>query len=196
MGIAAVLRGVPLLAFPGPARHHSNAVAGGEGVQDQLGGVLGGGGGGGGYVALPLDVMARAGVREEDVLREGAGARGLREAVFEVAVRASDHLITAREMVRGVMAGSSLAVADERKGAEEEEGEGRGVSGREGKEGKEERKRREVLDAFGVFMPAVACQMWLDRLQGVDFDVFREEVRRREWRLGWKAYWAFRRKMF
>jgi len=47
-----------------------------------------------------------------------------------------------------------------------------------------------------VMMPAVSTSLWLDRLQRVDFDVFREELRRREWRLPWKAYWAFRRKMF
>ncbi|KAI5840153.1 Squalene/phytoene synthase-domain-containing protein [Morchella snyderi] len=75
-GIAAVLRGMPLLAFP-----------------------PGGGGGGGGAVVFPLDVCVQQGLRQEDVLRRGGGAAGLRDAVFAVATRANDHLITARKML-------------------------------------------------------------------------------------------------
>lgn len=47
--------------------------------------------------------------------------------------------------------------------------------------------------AIGVLLPAVATALWLERLEKVDFDVFRPELRGREWRLPWKAYWAYRR---
>jgi len=76
-GVAAVLRGVPVLAAGG------------------------GGGGGAGAVVLPLDVCAECGVRQEDVLRRAGGAPGLRDAVFRVATLANDHLITARNMLDG-----------------------------------------------------------------------------------------------
>lgn len=68
-GIAAVLRGVPVLAAEG-------------------------------NVVLPLDVMANHNVRQEDVIRTGAAAKGLTDAVFEIATRANDHLITARAALR------------------------------------------------------------------------------------------------
>lgn len=78
-GIAAVLRGIPHLAA---------ASAGSAAV-----------------VVFPLDVCAEFGLRQEDVLRCAADAagtpppQGLGDAVFSVATRANDHLITARKML-------------------------------------------------------------------------------------------------
>jgi NADH dehydrogenase [ubiquinone] 1 alpha subcomplex assembly factor 6 len=69
-GIAAVLRGIPLLAAQGT-----------------------------GAVVLPLDVCAEFNLRQEDVIRMGGNAPGLRDAVFKVATLANDHLITARKML-------------------------------------------------------------------------------------------------
>jgi NADH dehydrogenase [ubiquinone] 1 alpha subcomplex assembly factor 6 len=45
---------------------------------------------------LPADVAAQHGVVDEDVFRNGAGAAGFRDAVFTVATRGMDELITAR----------------------------------------------------------------------------------------------------
>lgn len=177
-----MLRGLPLLAFPGPGNHHSNSS--GLPVSDFQ---RGGGGTRQGLVTLPLDAMAEAGVREEDVLRQGAAAPGLRDAVFAVATRASDHLITARTMLANVRKGEDVGHEFEYEG---EEGHRYAETGSSGSQ------KEEVERAFGVLMPAVSTQLWLERLQGVDFDVFREELRGREWRLPWRAYWAFRRKMF
>ena len=167
-----------------------------------------------GVVALPLDVMAEVGVREEDVFRKGAEAEGLRDAVFRVATRASDHLITAREMVRRLRRGEGAG-----HGFEEEGGEGfeygRGAEQQDDDDddgaqeqqdlslhvGNERRSNptREIDSierAFGVYMPSVSVGLWLERLQKVDFDIFRAELRRREWRLPWRAWWAYRRRKF
>ena len=184
-GITAILRGLPLVAFPAPPNHHSNTSA--------LGGTLDSQRRTQGSVTIPLDVMARAGVREEDVFRKGAEAEGLRDAVFEVATRASDHLITARQMLKNIYAGQDVGHAFEYEGEEEHQHQHQHERGAGGKCAQQ---REEVERAFGVFMPAVATELWLNRLQKYDFDVFREELRRREWRLPWRAYWAFRRRMF
>lgn len=186
MGIVAVLRGLPLVAFPAPPNHHSNSGS--------LGGSLEGQRRQQGRVTLPLDVMARAGVRDEDVLRKGGEAAGLRDAVFEVATRASDHLITARQMLKNVKAGEDVGHAYEYEGEEGHEYGGEG--GRSEGVGREARQKEEVEQAFGVMMPAVATGLWLDKLQTCDFDIFRDELRRRDWKLPWKAYFAHRRKMF
>lgn len=53
-------------------------------------------------VVLPLDVMAAHDVSQESVLRLGPEAPGLKDAVFEVATRANDHMLTARKMLNEV----------------------------------------------------------------------------------------------
>ncbi|KAK5167618.1 uncharacterized protein LTR77_007317 [Saxophila tyrrhenica] len=178
-GIAAVLRGLPLIAFPGPQNSHSNQgqMAGDVGASKQ------------GAVVLPLDIMASTGVREEDVLRNGAEAKGLRDAVFQVATRANDHLITARQMLDSIRAGQGEGHEFEH-GHEEEHTAFPGVLGG----GKAETQAQEVERAFGVFMPAVATQLWLDRLQKCDFDVFDAKLRVTDWKLPWRGFWGWRRR--
>lgn len=176
-GITAVLRGLPLIAFPGPANSHSNQsgqMAGDVGASRH------------GAVMLPLDIMAECGVREEDVLRNGAQAHGLRDAVFAVATRASDHLITARQMITNVRAGKDAGHDFEHQHEEEHI--------YSPQKGKAESQSQELERAFGVFMPAVATQIWLDRLQKVDFDVFSDKLRVTDLKLPWKAFWAYNRR--
>lgn len=176
-GIVAVLRGLPILAFPGPHNHHnSNSVAG----------VAPGTGSKQGVVVLPLDIMAKAGVRQEDVLRKGAEADGLRDAVFEVATRANDHLITAREMLKNLKAGEDAGHAFEYEGEE-----GHDYDPKGGKRTESEDLER----GFGALMPAVSTRLWLNRLEKLDFDVFRPELREREWTLPFKSYWAFSKRI-
>ncbi|RDW88716.1 hypothetical protein BP6252_00748 [Coleophoma cylindrospora] len=175
-GIAAVLRGLPLIAFPPPPNHHSNSAG--------LGGAMGGTGGRQGAVMLPLDVMADAGVKEEDVLRQGAEAPGLKDAIFTVATRANDHLITAREMLKNLQQGKDAGHDFEHEGEE----------GHDYVESKSGSQVQDLERAFGVFMPAVPTRLWLESLEKNDFDIFQPELRARDWKLPWKAYWAFSRR--
>ncbi|KAK5119119.1 hypothetical protein LTR62_000330 [Meristemomyces frigidus] len=178
-GIAAVLRGLPLLAFPGPANSHSNQgqFAGDVRATRQ------------GAVLLPLDVMAESGVREEDVLRNGSEAQGLRDAVFVVATRANDHLITARQMLAQVRAGKEADHEYEYRDEEEHMYPPTTKSS-----SKAESQAQEVERALGVFMPAVSTQLWLDRLEKADFDVFHQKLRVTDWRLPFKGFWAWQRR--
>jgi NADH dehydrogenase [ubiquinone] 1 alpha subcomplex assembly factor 6 len=185
-GITAVLRGLPLVAFPPPPNHHSNQPAT----------VTGGSGSGSarhGAITLPLDVMAQAGVKEEDVFRQGAEAPGLRDAVFAVATRASDHLITARQMLKNLHAGEDVGHEFEHEG---EEGHEYGEQPENQQQSPYERQLKEVERGFGVLMPAVSTQLWLNRLEKVDFDIFNPELLRSDWRLPWKAYLAHRSRSF
>jgi hypothetical protein len=52
----------------------------------------------------------------------------------------------------------------------------------------------EINRAFGVFMPAIGTRLWLDRLQKFDFDIFKPELLRSDWKLPWKSYLAYTRK--
>jgi NADH dehydrogenase [ubiquinone] 1 alpha subcomplex assembly factor 6 len=176
-GIAAVLRGLPLLAFPPPPNHHSNNAA--------FGGAHGAGGRHG-AVVLPLDVMVEAGVKEEDVFRMGADAPGLKDAIFTVATRANDHLITAREMLKNLQQGKDAGHDFEHEG---EEGHEYAEVDQKGNAQKEDLER-----GFGVLMQAVPTRLWLERLEKADFDVFKPELRTTEWKLPLKAYWAHSRR--
>lgn len=180
-GIAAVLRGVPLLAFPPPPNQHSNNPAGmGLPPTREKQGVI----------TLPLDVMGKCGVHEEDIFRNGSNAAGIRDAVFTVATRASDHLITARTMLKNV-------AEDRGPGHEFEhmDDEGRDYSRYESESDTSAQKTREDKDrGFGIIMgPAVSTQLWLNRLQKVDFDIFHESLRRLEWKLPYIAWMRHRK---
>jgi len=178
-GIAAVLRGLPLIAFPPAPNHHSNNAA--------FGGSLGGNvGGRQGAVVLPLDVMIEAGVKEEDVFRLGAEAPGLRDAIFVVATRANDHLITAREMLKNLQQGNDAGHDFEHEGEEGHHYSGSSSKGRS--------QAEDIERGFGVLMPAISTRLWLEKLEKLDFDVFRPELRAREWRLPWKAYLSHSRR--
>jgi NADH dehydrogenase [ubiquinone] 1 alpha subcomplex assembly factor 6 len=176
MGITAVLRGIPFVAFPQPQPlGTSNSITGAAGPTQ-------------GAVMLPLDVMAEANVREEDVFRQGSAAPGLRDAVFTVATRANDHLITARDMISKLRSEGTLGHDFEHQHDGEHQYSPQQLSAGS------EVQLAEIEQAFGVFMPSITTQSWLDRLQKVDFDVFDPSLRKADWKLPWKAYWAFSRR--
>jgi NADH dehydrogenase [ubiquinone] 1 alpha subcomplex assembly factor 6 len=173
-GIAAVLRGVPLLAFPPPPNSHSANPPGlGLPPTRERQGVI----------ALPLDVMSQSGVRENEIFHKGGEADGLRDAVFTVATRASDHLITARTMARS-------ARNDE---SPDHEFEHLGDESHQYPSEAEEKPHDEYQQSYGVLMgPALSTQIWLNRLEKVDFDVFHSSLRQAEWQLPFKAWWQSR----
>jgi NADH dehydrogenase [ubiquinone] 1 alpha subcomplex assembly factor 6 len=180
-GVAAVLRGLPLLAFPPPPKSHSASNSLSPGIASLAGQS---GGAWRAAVPLPLDVMAEMGVKEEEVFRLGSQAPGLKDAVFKIATLANDHLITARQMLKNLETGQQaghefehLADMDLARSY-----------------GSNSVKPDEIDQAFGAFMPAVSTQLWLDRLEKADFDIFDPKLRQREWKLPWKAFWAYRRK--
>jgi len=174
-GIAAVLRGLPMIAFPPPPNHHSNNSMFRSNPGNRQGAVI-----------LPLDIMAEAGVKEEDIFRHGAEAPGLKDAIFTVATRANDHLITAREMLKNLRQGKDADHDFEHEGEE-------------GHQYPEPRTRDhspkdDIEKGFGILMPAIATKLWLEKLESLDFDVFKPELRARDWRLPWKSYWAYTRR--
>ena len=179
-GICAVLRGFPLLAFPSPPTHHSNST----GALAQLPPSNRQG-----VITLPFDVMSASGVREEDVYRKGGAAPGLKDAVFAVATRASDHLITARSMLQSIK-----RYEDPGHPYEHEHDEGHDYSKYgTGVRLSSERRKEEYEKGFGIVMgPAVSTQLWLDTLQTCDFDVFHPSLRRPEWKLPIVAWWKHR----
>jgi NADH dehydrogenase [ubiquinone] 1 alpha subcomplex assembly factor 6 len=178
-GIAAILRGLPLVAFPPTPTHHaSNAMGGALGSPPQA------------AVVLPLDIMAQAAVQEEQVLRQGPDAPNLKDAVFSVATRANDHLLTAREMLKNLKKGEDVGHAYEY--AEDMERAESALSSN-GVKQKACDQMNDVSRGFGVLLQAASTSLWLEKLQKADFDVFHADLRKMDWKLPWRLMMANRR---
>ncbi|KAK7210654.1 hypothetical protein V2G26_017832 [Clonostachys chloroleuca] len=159
-GIVAVLRGIPVLAAPAqPVQTPSGFDAPTTHKPSLL---------------LPLDIMAEEGVKEEEVFRQGPNAPGLQEAVFKVATRANDHLITAREMLKRIQAGQDPGHDFEYQGEGEhiyEEGDDATLELRRG---------------FGVLLEGIPAGQFLENLEKANFDPF--AVKSSGWRLPWRIW--------
>lgn len=172
-GIVAALRGVPVLAAPPrDVRTPRGGVERGTGTQALL---------------LPLDVMAEADVREEEVFRSGGEAHGLQDAVFKVATRAHDHLITARELLQSAKEGSEPGHAFEHEGEAGHVYEAGAVEGAE--DGRD--TRANVKRGFGVLLEAVPALEFLKGLESREFDPFKPA--RHNWLLPVRIWQALRR---
>ncbi|KKA30282.1 hypothetical protein TD95_003866 [Thielaviopsis punctulata] len=147
-GLAATLRGLPILTS----------------ARDPL-------------LGLPLDVLARHGVREELVVRYGPQADGLRDAVFDVATRAHDHLITAREILRDVKAGRAV----------NHEFEHMHDDGHVYHDKEDTSEWARIRKVFGVFLEAVPAADYLHDLEKAQFDPWRVG---KSWKLPFRMWWA------
>lgn len=164
-GIAAVLRGVPVLAAPPRPIRTPAGVDTPPASSSQA-------------LLLPLDIMAEVGLREEDVFRHGPEAQGLQDAIFKVATRANDHLITAREMLANIQQG-------EDPGHEYEHQAESGHVYDSGNDG--DSSRIDVKRAFGVLLEAVPTGEYLERIEKTNFDPFRVQA---SWKLPWRIWRA------
>ncbi|EHK20556.1 uncharacterized protein TRIVIDRAFT_49060 [Trichoderma virens Gv29-8] len=144
-GIVAVLRGVPVLAAPAQPVQTPSGVETPSRNQALL---------------LPLDILAEEGVKEEQVFRQGPNAPGLQDAIFRVATRANDHLITAREMLKRLKAGQDPGHDFEHQGEGEHQYDD------------ESDTARDVRRGFGVLLEAVPAAQWLLNLEKANFDPF------------------------
>jgi len=167
-GIVATLRGIPVLAAPSkPIQSPSGMNVGNTKAPALL---------------LPLDIMAGSGVQEEDVFRHGPDAEGLQDAVFKVATRANDHLITAREMLENLKAGKSLGHDFEH------EGETGHVYSPEEPISSGSRSEQALRErAFGVLLEGIPARDYLARLEKANFDPFRVKS---SWNLPWQLWRA------
>lgn len=159
-GIVAILRGIPILAAPSqPVQTPSGLEAPVTHKPSLL---------------LPLDIMAEEGVKEEEVFRQGPNARGLQDAVFKVATRANDHLITAREMLKRLKAGEDPGHEFEHEGETEHLYEDSNDT------------MRELRQGFGVLLEAAPAGQFLENLEKADFNPY--AVKTGGWRLPWRIW--------
>ncbi|KAI0431393.1 Squalene/phytoene synthase [Xylaria sp. FL1042] len=170
-GIAAMCRGIPVLAAPTqPVKSPDGAN-----VAASRNPVL----------LLPLDIMAETGLREEDAYRHGPEAQGFQDAVFKVATRANDHLITAREMLKNIRAGEHPGHEYEHQGEEHHEY----PDSESNREGIDPVLRR----GFGVLLESVPANYYLTRLEAENFNPFTVKG---GWKLPWRLWRAHKSQQF
>ncbi|KAH9992020.1 Squalene/phytoene synthase [Xylariaceae sp. FL0662B] len=166
-GIVAVLRGIPVLAAPSPPVKSPSGTDVGRGRNPVL--------------LLPLDVMAETGLKEEELYRQGPRANGFEDAVFTVATRAHDHLITAGEMLKNLHAGQSPGHEYEHQD-EEQHVYSQTTLG-------DDDITQDLYRGFSVLLEAIPAGDYLIRLQAQDFDPFTVKS---SWKLPWRLWKAMR----
>ncbi|KAI0436050.1 Squalene/phytoene synthase [Xylaria telfairii] len=166
-GIAALCRGIPVLAAPAPSVKSPDGAS----VAASRNPVL----------LLPLDVMAETGLREEDVYRHGPEAEGFQDAVFTVATRANDHLITAREMLKNIRAGEHPGHEYEHQNEEHHAHPESSL----GQESIDPLLRR----GLGVLLEGVPANDYLTRLETENFNPFKVKA---SWKLPWRLWRAYK----
>jgi NADH dehydrogenase [ubiquinone] 1 alpha subcomplex assembly factor 6 len=133
--------------------------------------------------------MAQCNVQEEQVLRQGPLAPNIKDAVFTIATRANDHLITAREMLQNLQQGKDIGHDYEYSNEAEH------IDTTSDKTGIT-KQMEEVNRGFPVLMTAIGVSSWLERLERNDFDIFSPEVRKMYWKLPWSLYLGNLRRRF
>ncbi|CAI4219008.1 unnamed protein product [Parascedosporium putredinis] len=164
-GITAILRGIPILLAPPPPPPPRPALTPQPRSRDP-----------------PPPRCPRRARRERGVhISPRPRGPGFRDAVFTVATRANDHLITAREMLKNLQAGQHAGHDYEHEGELEEH---------IYDDGGEDDVARDVRRAFGVLLEAVPAQDYLSELEKRDFDPF---AVRPGWKLPWRIWRALKK---
>lgn len=161
--MVALLRGIPILTT---SSKPVISLADPSGVECQQ------------KLLLPLDVMAKAGLKEEDVFRKGPSAPGLQDSVYELASLAQQHVLAAREKLQAVQRVLNVDRHGRQTPADSI------VDGETDLPVKIER-------GFWVLLHAVPCLEYLKDLERKSFDPF---AVRRSWTLPLRMWAALRKR--
>lgn len=133
------------------------------------------------HVTLPVDLMTKFDLSQEELLRLTQGhikdkeeiesvKEKVKSVVYETAVVANDHIITARTKLK--------------ESQEEIAGLVRG-----NKKFQARKWRRNLPDViFTPFMVGIPTVLYLQKLEKYDFDVLHPKLQQKEWRLAWVSF--------
>ena len=116
-------------------------------------------------INIPHDIAQKHGIVEEDVLRKGSEAQGLRDALYEIGTRGMDELITARRELKGSGGKVDPKIATPI-----------------------------FLSAVSRYQKTmteyqVPAEAYLQRLEKADFDVFHQDLAKDDWKLAPRIWW-------
>lgn len=137
-------------------------------------------------ITLPIDLMTKYDISQESLLRLVQGHQSsneeveaiqmqLKNVVYDTAVVANDHIITARSKLQRAREQIESVVAENKSD--------------EILQKYSSKWRRGIPDViFTPFMVAIPTTLYLQRLERCDFDLFHKKLAQKEWRLAWRSY--------
>lgn len=138
-----------------------------------------------GQMTLPIDVLARNELSQEDAIRMLSGReapKGTKEklmnASFEVTTRANDHILSARKKLQ--------ELRECIKGKVNQSTDPELVNSYK-------KLRKGLPDCLYIpLMSGIPTVLYLEKLQKCNFDVTSTKLQQKEWRLAWRSYWDYR----
>ena len=141
------------------------------------------------HVTVPVDLMTKFELSQEAGLRLTQGHMSepaevaetkekLQNVVFETAVTANDHLLSARTKLDQVKSEIAELV---------------GSRPNDGLLGQKSKRWRKGLPdvVFVPFMVSIPTSLYLQKLEKYDFDVLSPKLQQKEWRLPWKSFLSY-----
>lgn len=135
-------------------------------------------------VTLPVDLMAKYDLSQESILRLVTGHTSpdspelreqLKNVVYETAITANDHMVTARSKLKQLKEQTVETVNTQQQD--------------ELLQRQYKRWRGGLPDAiFTPFMVAVPTSLYLQKLERHNFDILHPKFNQREWRLAWTSF--------
>ncbi|ODV97109.1 hypothetical protein PACTADRAFT_48864 [Pachysolen tannophilus NRRL Y-2460] len=146
-------------------------------------------------IYLPIDLMLKKNLSQEQLLKIFQGyidkdskefiniSNSLSDLVFEMATVANDHLLTARSKFSKVKQEIQTILKDNSNDAYLLSCSDKWLQG--------------VPDAIYIpFMSAIPLQIYLGKLETHNFDIINNNLETKEWRLAWKSYWNYNKRLF
>lgn len=140
-------------------------------------------------VTLPIDLMTKFDISQEDVIRVFQGhlkddsklpdvRDKMKNVIFETAITANDHILTARQKISQMQNAIPDIVKANPKDALLQ---------------KYSRKwRRNIPDVLFIpFMTGIPSALYLQKLEKYDFDILNSKVSQKEWRLAYKSFMSY-----
>ncbi|RLV90052.1 NADH dehydrogenase [Spathaspora sp. JA1] len=136
-------------------------------------------------VTMPIDLMTKFDLSQESLIRLCQGhiktnleqeeiREKLKNIVYETAITANDHMLTARDKLGKVQQEIKEIV---------------GTSNDQLLHKHSKNWRKSLPDViFTPFMVAIPTTLYLNRLEKYDFDVFSPKLQQKEWKLAWTSY--------
>lgn len=137
-------------------------------------------------ITLPVDIMTKHDMSQETFFRLTQGylkdpeqiqqtREQLKNIVYEVAITANDHILTARQKLAQLQQEITQVIADNPHDK---------LIKRQHKSWK-----KNIPDViFTPFMVGIPTSLYLRRLEKNDFDVFAKDLQKKEWRLAWTSF--------
>jgi NADH dehydrogenase [ubiquinone] 1 alpha subcomplex assembly factor 6 len=140
-------------------------------------------------ITLPVNLMTKYDLSQEDVLRLAQGhiteksqiseiREKLKNVVFDTAVTANDHILSARSKLQNSRKEIAEIVSKNKSDS---------LLQRNSR-----RWRRGIPDViFTPFMVAIPTTLYLQKLEKCDFDLFHPKLHQKEWRLAWRSFRSY-----